>query len=143
MVFGTVEHDLHHMRRNALIGHFTKRSIGKLAPYISATVQKLCDRFQDASKTGEIINLQNAYSSLAEDTIYEYCFSSSQNTISIPNFNAESHDYTIAFVKQLCMVCDLGIYLRSYQQKGVAEFPISNYTKVVLFPSGNTLSHCW
>lgn len=104
MTFDTVDHDLHRLRRGALNVHFTKRSVTQLSSHIHATIQHLCQRFEQALETGESITLQNAYAALTADIIYEYCFATSQNTLSIPNYDAEGQENMVTFLKQLCIV---------------------------------------
>ena len=107
MTFNTVDHDLHRLRRAALSGYFTKSSINNLIPHIHATIEHLCCRFEKAIVSGESINLHNAYAALTADVIHEYCFSTSEKTLSKAEFDAENQNVMVDILKQLTLVCNL------------------------------------
>ena len=45
---GTVDHDLHRVRRGALNPFFSKRSVLEILPFVQNIIDKLCGRFDDA-----------------------------------------------------------------------------------------------
>ncbi len=90
--FGTVEHELHRIRRAPMNQHFSKRSVSELHPWIASRIEKLCVRFENAVKSGEILNLKYAYAALGLDVIYQYCFSRTLDSVLMPDFNMEYID---------------------------------------------------
>lgn len=85
--FAAVTHELHRIRRTPLNHHFSKRSVGKLQPWIVSSIEKLCGRFEDAMKSGEILNLKYAYAALSHDIIYQYCFSRTLDSVLLQDFD--------------------------------------------------------
>ena len=83
---GTIEHDLHRKRRAAVLPFFSKQKIYALEPVIQSTIDKLCDKIQDYQKTGQPVNLRNAFKCFAADVVGEYCFAESGGLIDKPNF---------------------------------------------------------
>ena len=107
---GTVDHDLHHVRRSALNPFFSKRSVSDLAPFIQNIVDALCARFDDAIKTKEPINLRFAYAVLTIDIMGEYCFSRSYNAVQMPDFNQRSSEDLQVFLEMSLLVYSFGRY---------------------------------
>ncbi|KAF4632094.1 hypothetical protein G7Y89_g6036 [Cudoniella acicularis] len=54
--FGTVSHDLHRLRRQALSPLFSKASITRLQPVMASLVEKFCARVQDFKISGQPVN---------------------------------------------------------------------------------------
>lgn len=75
--FGTVSHDLHRLRRNALNPFFSKAAIGRMEPLIRDLIERLCGRFDKARQSGEVVNTLHAYAALTTDIITGYCFGTS------------------------------------------------------------------
>ena len=84
--FSTVPHDLHRLRRGALNPFFSVRSVTKLEPLIKSKVDKLCQRFEDHSKTGEIVRLDAAFMALTMDIICDYAFANDRRYLDEPDF---------------------------------------------------------
>ncbi|KAI4215335.1 MAG: hypothetical protein LQ351_002235 [Letrouitia transgressa] len=85
--FGTVDHELHRTRRAPLDRLFSSKVVRELQPLIVSTIEKLCDRLQRSFETKEIINLKYAFAALTHDVIYQYCFSRSLDSVSLPDFD--------------------------------------------------------
>ena len=92
MTFGTVGHAIHRSRRGAISGFFSKASVRRLQPVIQALVDKLCDKLQEKSEAGEIVNMVYAYSALTQDVITEYCFSNCRNVLEMEDFSPMYYD---------------------------------------------------
>ena len=88
-MIGTVPHDLHRLRRAALNPYFSKQSVTHLEPVIKSLVDALCQRFREAQRSGEPINLGLAYSALTADIITKYSFGKSYEYLTKPDFGAE------------------------------------------------------
>lgn len=87
------------MRRGALNPFFSKRSVLDLVPFIQNIIDKLCDRFDDASKTGEPMDLKYCYAALTLDIMNEYCFSMDSQTVMKPNFGEKSFKDVDSFLE--------------------------------------------
>lgn len=84
---GTVDHDLHRLRRGALNPFFSKRSVVGLEPVIQANVLKLRARLKAFAGTGEPVNLSDAYACLSADVIGSYAFGKSYDFLDHPTFD--------------------------------------------------------
>uniref|UniRef100_L7IX09 Trichodiene oxygenase n=1 Tax=Pyricularia oryzae (strain P131) TaxID=1143193 RepID=L7IX09_PYRO1 len=73
--FGTIDHDVHRMRRAPLGKFFSRNNIAKLESEIHNLVQKLCDKFLKDS--GNVIEIATAFSCFTSDAISGYCFGES------------------------------------------------------------------
>ncbi|KAL8747010.1 MAG: hypothetical protein Q9190_001050 [Brigantiaea leucoxantha] len=60
-VGGTLQHDLHRKRREALNPFFSKKSVQSLEPIITAKAAQLYELFHNHAKTGDPINLSDVY----------------------------------------------------------------------------------
>ncbi|KAL5384587.1 hypothetical protein PMIN06_012506 [Paraphaeosphaeria minitans] len=87
--FGTVSHDLHRLRRNALNPFFSKQAIGRMEPLIRTLIEKLCVRFEGCQQTGESVNTLHAYAALTSDVITAYCFGTSYGCLDDPSWKWE------------------------------------------------------
>jgi hypothetical protein len=85
-IFGTLPHDHHRIRRQALNPYFSKRSVAKLEPMIRRVVENLCRRLRERKEAGEVVNLRHAYAALTMDIITEYSFSNSYECLNAPDF---------------------------------------------------------
>lgn len=91
---GTLDHDIHRMRRAAVLPFFSKQKIYALEPVITSTVDKLCEKVQDYCKSGNVMPLRNAFHCFAADVIGEYCFAESGGLLDKPGFaltNMQDH----------------------------------------------------
>ncbi|KAL9039589.1 MAG: hypothetical protein Q9214_004816 [Letrouitia sp. 1 TL-2023] len=76
-VFGTVGHDLHHIRRGALNAFSSKKSIAGFEPRVRERVAELCNALMGYADSGNVINLNTAFTALALDVISLYAFGKS------------------------------------------------------------------
>ena len=93
---GTLDHDIHRMRRAAVLPFFSKQKIYALEPVITSTVDKLCEKIQDYRKSGDVMPLRNAFHCFAADVIGEYCFAESGGLLDKPGFaltNMQEHKH--------------------------------------------------
>jgi cytochrome P450 len=87
--FSTVDHDVHRMRRGALNPFFAKRSVVRLEPRIQEKVTTLCNRLAQCMSSGQVVRLDAAFMALTMDVITEYCYGTSYDYISEPDFKLE------------------------------------------------------
>lgn len=104
MVFSTVPHELHKVRRSAISPFFSKRSIGEYALVIQSIVDNFCLRLDEASRTGVLVNLNYAYAAMTTDVINEYCFSRTHNAVLAPDFNDSYYESIHALARSCHMV---------------------------------------
>lgn len=64
---GTIQHDLHRKRREALNPFFSKKSVQGLGPMISTKTDLLCKRFDDHLNSQTPINLSDVYFAFANE----------------------------------------------------------------------------
>ncbi|SLM35246.1 cytochrome p450 [Lasallia pustulata] len=95
---GTVDHDLHRVRRGALNPFFSKRSVVEILPFVQNIIEKLCHRFDAASRTGEPTNLKYSYAALTLDIMNEYCFSTDPQNIMKSDYGRKSLDDVDSFL---------------------------------------------
>ena len=55
--FATVDHNLHHLRRQAIGSYFSTANIRRLQPVVKDKVRICIDRLRDLAKTGEVVRL--------------------------------------------------------------------------------------
>ncbi|KAF1941458.1 cytochrome P450 [Clathrospora elynae] len=75
--FGTVDHDLHRLRRIPLAKFFSRAMISRIEPEIHVLVNKLCDKLLRQSGDKEAFDITMAYSCFTSDTISGYSFGES------------------------------------------------------------------
>ncbi|KAE8552457.1 hypothetical protein TMatcc_002504 [Talaromyces marneffei ATCC 18224] len=94
--FATVSHDHHRLRRSGLNPFFSKNVISNNASaLISDKIERLCQRFSEACKSGEVVRLDAAYMALTMDIITHYGFGESYNYLAEPDFKLEWKDTVI------------------------------------------------
>lgn len=75
--FGTVNHDLHRVRRIPLAKFFSRSMIARLEPEIALLVQKLCSKLLLQRDDGRVFDVTMAYSCFTTDAISAYAFGES------------------------------------------------------------------
>lgn len=87
--FGTISHDRHRLRRNALNPFFSKQAINRMEPLIRTLVEKLCARFEACRETGQPVDTLHAYAALTTDIITTYSFNTSYECLDDPDWKFE------------------------------------------------------
>ena len=92
----TLDHDLHKMRRDAMSGFFSKRSVQELESLVVQTVEKLCTRWKgEMKKPGSevgVVNLTHAFAGMTIDVISEYSFGESMKALDEQEYRKEWYD---------------------------------------------------
>lgn len=78
---GTIPHDLHRLRREALQPFFSRESVMKLEPTIKQKISLLCAHFGSAQASGRPLNLSDLYYALARDIVFTYSFGKESNVL--------------------------------------------------------------
>jgi cytochrome P450 len=71
---GTVDHQLHHSRKQALASFFSKASVLRLEPLIQDKVNNLRDRLFEFKGRQEAVNISDVFSAFSGDVIGSYVF---------------------------------------------------------------------
>ncbi|KAK8090180.1 Cyrochrome P450 monooxygenase [Apiospora hydei] len=96
--FGTVDHDLHRLRRAPLAKFFSRSMIARLEPEIQALAQTLCDKLL-AQSGKEAFDLTVAYSCFTTDAISGYAFGQSLGYLTREGWYPNFRNPTIAALK--------------------------------------------
>ncbi|KAF2419032.1 cytochrome P450 monooxygenase [Tothia fuscella] len=83
---GTIDHDLHRMRRAALNPYFSQASVGRLESTILSNVETLIARLRSFAGTGKAVNLSDAFTCLSADVIGSYAFGKSYGFLQHEDF---------------------------------------------------------
>ncbi|KAF2689563.1 cytochrome P450 [Lentithecium fluviatile CBS 122367] len=83
---GTCGHELHRLRRSALNGFFSRRSISKLEPTIERAVYRASQLLKRRGSGRRIINLRNFFAAFSADVIGEVAFGSGYGLLDRPDF---------------------------------------------------------
>ena len=75
---------------------FSAQRISQFEPVIRRMVDKLCTKFDDYKKSGNVFLLDRAMMALTTDIITEYAFAKSYNQLDVPNFTETMHDALVA-----------------------------------------------
>ncbi|KAL9124190.1 MAG: hypothetical protein Q9217_006456 [Psora testacea] len=94
--FGTVEHEVHRVRRAALSPFFSKSSVQRLEPIVQSVVDKLVSRLQDLKGSGATVNVIDAFAALTGDVIWQYAFAASPGFMEHPDFAPFWHETIMA-----------------------------------------------
>ncbi|KAL9092331.1 MAG: hypothetical protein Q9165_004505 [Trypethelium subeluteriae] len=73
-IFGTVEHDVHRIRRAAVSNFFSKKSIAEIEPCVQKEANKLCDLMQRQFDRDGVAELRTDYFAYAADVISGHAF---------------------------------------------------------------------
>jgi hypothetical protein len=106
---GTQGHHLHRIRRGALNPFFSKRSVLDLVPFIQTHIDRLCARFDAASKSAEPIDLKYCFAAVTLDIMNEYCFSKDSLTTMKPDFGRKSFEDIDSFLEISLLVSARGV----------------------------------
>lgn len=98
--FGTLDHDLHRIRRAPWNPYFSKQSVSQLQPLlVQAAVNKLCERLAKYQAAGKPVVMAHAYACLTLDVISEYAFAEGYNLLDKDEFDSEQYESMMSFMK--------------------------------------------
>ncbi len=84
---GTVDHDIHRMRRAALNPFFSKQRISTATSSIQTQIEKLLSRLDGFVDSGKVANIGAAYSALTMDIVTDYILEKSYGNLECEDFN--------------------------------------------------------
>ena len=105
--FGTSDHEIHRLRRKAQQNYFTLDAVSKFDPVLSQMVSKLCERLTESKRTGQPVNLSNAFRSLATDIVTEFAFQKSYGLL-------DQDDFAANFQKTVRSLSEIGLWHRHF-----------------------------
>jgi len=91
----------------ALNPFFSKRSVSAIEPLLISKIELLCQRFEDAIKTKEVIRLDAAYTALTMDIITHYAYGRSYNHLA-------EDDFKLSWKETIIAVAANGAFLRQF-----------------------------
>ncbi|PYH87680.1 benzoate 4-monooxygenase cytochrome P450 [Aspergillus ellipticus CBS 707.79] len=91
---GTMDHEHHRFRRSLLNDFFSKRSVSGLSPVVEERVSKLMERLEGFYRTGQVVNINNAFAALTSDVITHYCYGKAWNFLEDEAFRSDVHKTT-------------------------------------------------
>ncbi|KAI1864039.1 uncharacterized protein JN550_009059 [Neoarthrinium moseri] len=80
-VGGSIAHELHRKRREALNPFFSPQQISRLDPQLNAKAAQLEALLANAKKDGEVLNLSDIYFAFSNDVVHQYCFGDKLNLL--------------------------------------------------------------
>ncbi|KAI0839698.1 putative cytochrome P450 [Hypoxylon sp. FL0890] len=119
--FGTVDHNLHRLRRGAINRFFSKASVSKLEPMIHDKIDLLCEQLQTHLGDKNPVQLNMAFSCFTTDVVATYAFAKSYDFLADASFERNFHETMMS-----------GAYLGTYFK----QFPF-------LIPLMNSLPDSW
>ncbi|GAW18576.1 hypothetical protein ANO14919_080540 [Xylariales sp. No.14919] len=79
---GSIAHELHRNRREALNPFFSQQRIHRLDPDLTSKAAQVEDIFANVSENGRVLNLSDIYFAFCNDVVHKYCFGSDPNLLS-------------------------------------------------------------
>ncbi|KAI1179024.1 cytochrome P450 [Nemania sp. FL0916] len=78
---GSIAHELHRNRREALNPFFSPQSIHRLDPDLAAKAAQVDGIFASAQDSGQVLNLFDVYFAFCNDVVHKYCFGHDPNLL--------------------------------------------------------------
>ncbi|KAI0544301.1 cytochrome P450 [Xylaria curta] len=78
---GSITHELHHNRREALNPFFSPQRIHRLDPDLASKAAQVENIFANARESGQVLNLSDIYFAFCNDVVHKYCFGNDPNLL--------------------------------------------------------------
>ena len=95
--FGTVDHDLHRLRRASFNPFFSKQKVTALQSVIQRLVDKLCNKLEKIRATDEVVSLECAFDAFTMDVITEYSLDTNFGYLDQPGWSSDFRELERAF----------------------------------------------
>lgn len=95
--FGTVDHDLHRLRRAAINPFFSKQKVAALQPVIQRLVDKFCRKLEKVRVTDEVVPMECAFDAFTMDVITEYSLDTNFGYLDHPGWSSDFRELERAF----------------------------------------------
>lgn len=109
---GTLGHEQHKIRREAISPHFFKQSIYRLEPILTAQIGQLSSHLKNFVGTGEVLDVRTTYIALMTDVMPTYMRNRSFNYLDTPNFSPERSQMFIEMIRTSMTAAHLPVYDR-------------------------------
>ena len=87
--FSTTDHDLHRLRKAALLPFFSKKRVVQLEDRLQTQIDVLCQRIErEYADTGKILNIGDMFSCFSADLATIYAFDRNYNWLGYPDFKS-------------------------------------------------------
>ncbi|KAI1141447.1 putative cytochrome P450 [Hypoxylon sp. FL0543] len=105
--FGTVNHNLHRLRRGAINRFFSRASVSKLEPVIYDKVELLCRQLRTHLRDENPVQLNMAFSCFTTDVVAAYAFAKSYDFLADASFELNFHEPMMSGIR-------LGSYFKQF-----------------------------
>ncbi|KAL9115055.1 MAG: hypothetical protein Q9187_007356, partial [Circinaria calcarea] len=95
--FGTVNHDLHRLRRAAINPFFSKQKVAQLQPVIQRLADKLCRKLERIRETDEVVPIECAFDAFTMDVITEYSLDTNFGYLDHPGWSSDFRELERGF----------------------------------------------
>jgi len=95
--FGTVDHNLHRLRRAAINPFFSKQKVAALQPVIQRLVDKFCTKLEKLRGADDVVPMECAFDNFTMDVITEYCLDTNWGYLDHPGWISEFHELERSF----------------------------------------------
>lgn len=85
----TVPHELHHMRRKAVEGFFSRQSVTRLESRVHIEARSLDEKLLRYAGTGSIVRLDHAFACVTGDLAGQFACGENPELLEEPDFNPE------------------------------------------------------
>ena len=94
--FATCDHDLHRIRRASVSRPLSKQAIRLQEPVIQTILELLCQRVEEKSQAGEVVDVWPCYVAFTSGVIHGYSFGTSLDYMNDPDFGKEPLQHILA-----------------------------------------------
>jgi cytochrome P450 len=95
--FGTVDHDLHCLRRAAINPFVSKQKVTALQPVIQRLVDKLCTKLENIRGSDEVVPIECALDAFTMDVTTKYSIDRSFGYLDNPGWSSDFRELERAF----------------------------------------------
>ncbi|KAH6635855.1 cytochrome P450 [Chaetomium tenue] len=95
-LFSTVSHDVHRMRRAALLPYFSPSHARRLQPAFQELLDVLLQRLADLKDTDEPVNANCVFAAFSNDMTHILAFGESQHKLETPDFDSSERDASLS-----------------------------------------------
>lgn len=83
---------------------FSKKAVDDLIPVIQYPIDILCKRLDEASKSGETVNMKYFYAAVTMDIIKDYCFARAPENVFKSDWGRKDFDDVDGFLEVSILV---------------------------------------
>ncbi|KAL5360631.1 cytochrome P450 [Aspergillus floccosus] len=95
-LFSTIDHDVHRMRRSALLPFFGPAYFRKLQPEVQERLDVLMKRMEALKDTGEPVNANCMFAAFSNDMVQNLAFGQCAHKLETPNFDSSDRDASLS-----------------------------------------------